>query len=55
MLNYLIESEMEFNVNRRTKVNHVVALPEDETVAAKMGAMDNSAEEKFFQSRIKSR
>lgn len=48
MLNYLIESEMEFNANRRTKDNHVVALPEDETAAAKMGAMDKSAEEKFF-------
>ncbi len=48
MLNYLIESEMKFNTNRRTKDNHVVALPEDETAAAKMGAMDKSAEEKFF-------
>lgn len=44
----LIESEMKFNANRRTKSNHVVALPGDETAAAKMGAMDRSAEEKFF-------
>lgn len=48
MLKYLIKSEMKFNANRRTKDNHVVALPEDETAAAKMGAMDKSAEEKFF-------
>lgn len=48
MLAYLIESEKEFNAKRRTKDNHVVALPDDETAAAKMGAKDASAEEKFF-------
>lgn len=48
MLEYLIESEMEFNANRRTKDNHVVALPEDETAAAKMGAVVKSEEEKYF-------
>ena len=47
MLSYLIETEMEFNANRRTKSNHVVALPEDET-AAKMGAVVKSEEEKYF-------
>ena len=48
MLKYLIESEMKFNTNRRTKSNHVVALPEDETAAAKMGAVVESEEEIFF-------
>lgn len=48
MLEYLIESEQRFSENRRTNDNHVVSLPEDETAAAKMGAMDKSAEEKFF-------
>ncbi len=47
-LEYLVASERKFSADRRTKSNHVVALPEDETAAAKMGAMDKSAEEKFF-------
>ena len=47
MLSYLIETEMEFNANRRTKSNRVVALPEDET-AVKMGAVVKSEEEKYF-------
>ncbi|MCH5204992.1 MAG: sigma-70 family RNA polymerase sigma factor [Oscillospiraceae bacterium] len=48
MLEYLIKSEQQFNASRRTMDNHVIALPEDETAAAKMGVMDTSAEEKYF-------
>lgn len=48
ILAYLIESEQKINADRRTKDNHVIELPEDETAAGKMGAIDKSAEEKFF-------
>lgn len=48
MLEYLIESEQKENNKERRFRRHYVALPEDETAAAKMGAITSSVEEKYF-------
>lgn len=48
MLEYLLTSEQKENNKERRSRRHYVALPEDETSAAKMGAMTSSVEKKFF-------
>lgn len=47
-LEYLIAEELKANAEERRLRRHFVALPEDETAAAKMGAMTASAEERYF-------
>lgn len=48
MLEYLITSEQKENNKERRFHRHYIALPDNETAAAKMGAMTSSVEEKFL-------
>ena len=48
MLEYLIAETRKANANERSFRRHFVCLPEEDTVAAKIGAVTASAEEKYL-------
>ena len=48
MLEYLIAATRKANANERSFRRHFICLPEEDTVAAKIGAVTASAEEKYF-------